>query len=95
MTAPSAQTPSQQEVVADRRFFGHPRGLGTLFLVEMWERFSFYGNRPLLVLFMTAALTSGGYGFQRPMASAIVGSPMWSCQFSTGSWLAIKVEPVP
>ena len=57
----------------DTSFFGHPRGLSTLFFTEMWERFSYYGLRPLLVLFMTAALMSGGFGFDRPTASAIVG----------------------
>jgi POT family proton-dependent oligopeptide transporter len=57
----------------DRSFFGHPRGLSTLFFTEMWERFSYYGIRPLLVLFMTAALLDGGFGFDRPTASAIVG----------------------
>jgi len=59
--------------VTDRRFFGHPRGLSTLFFTEMWERFSYYGIRPLLVLFMTAALVDGGFGFERTQASAIVG----------------------
>ena len=57
----------------DRRFFGQPRGLATLFFTEMWERFSFYGIRPLLVLFMTAALAQGGFGFDRETASSIVG----------------------
>ena len=47
----------------DRGFFGHPRGLSTLFFTEMWERFSYYGLRPLLILFMTAALAEGGFGF--------------------------------
>ena len=63
-----AYDPSQ-----DRAFFGHPRGLATLFFTEMWERFSYYGLRPLLVLFMAAALTEGGFGFDRAQASAIVG----------------------
>src|SRR5512143_3504520 len=36
----------------DRAFFGHPRGLSTLFFTEMWERFSYYGMRALLILFM-------------------------------------------
>ena len=45
----------------DRRFFGQPRGLATCFFTEMWERFSFYGIRPLLILFMTAALAQGGF----------------------------------
>ncbi len=57
----------------DRGFFGHPRGLSTLFFTEMWERFSYYGIRPLLVLFMSAALFNGGFGFSREASSAIVG----------------------
>jgi proton-dependent oligopeptide transporter, POT family len=57
----------------DRGFFGHPRGLATLFFTEMWERFSYYGLRPLLILFMSAALADGGFGFPRDQASAIVG----------------------
>ena len=44
-----------EQWTGDRRFFGHPSGLSTLFFTEMWERFSYYGIRPLLVLFMTAA----------------------------------------
>jgi proton-dependent oligopeptide transporter, POT family len=57
----------------DTAFFGHPRGLSTLFFTEMWERFSYYGLRPLLILFMTAAIFDGGFGFERGEASAIVG----------------------
>lgn len=57
----------------ERTFFGHPIGLSTLFFTEMWERFSYYGLRPLLVLFMSAALLDGGFGFDRTSASAIVG----------------------
>jgi proton-dependent oligopeptide transporter, POT family len=57
----------------DKSFFGHPGGLSTLFFTEMWERFSYYGIRPLLVLYMTAALLDGGFGFDRQTASAIVG----------------------
>jgi POT family proton-dependent oligopeptide transporter len=41
----------------EKAFFGHPRGLATLFFTEMWERFSYYGMRALLILFMTAATT--------------------------------------
>ena len=58
---------------ADRAFFGHPRGLATLFMTEMWERFSYYGMRALLVLFMTASATSGGLGFNAATAGAIYG----------------------
>ena len=46
----------------DRSFFGHPRGLSTLFFTEMWERFSYYGMRALLILFMTATVANGGLG---------------------------------
>ena len=42
------------------QFFGHPRGLSVLFFTEMWERFSYYGMRALLILFMTAATTGLG-----------------------------------
>ena len=43
---------------SEKQFFGHPRGLATLFFTEMWERFSYYGMRALLILFMTAATTN-------------------------------------
>src|SRR5258706_14056808 len=52
-----------RDVTTDSGFFGHPRGLSTLFFTEMWERFSYYGMRALLILFMTAPLTAGGPGF--------------------------------
>jgi POT family proton-dependent oligopeptide transporter len=54
-------------------FFGHPRGLATLFFTEYWERFSYYGMRALLILFMTASVASGGLGFDVPKAAAIYG----------------------
>jgi POT family proton-dependent oligopeptide transporter len=74
----------------DRGFFGQPRGLATLFFTEMWERFSFYGIRPLLVLFMTAALAQGGFGFDRVTASSIVGIYASSVYLSSlpGGWIA-------
>src|SRR5262245_48808464 len=65
--------PTLRTLAQDRSFFGHPRGLSTLFFTEMWERFSYYGLRPLLVLFMTAALLDGGFGFERTQATSIVG----------------------
>ena len=78
---------------ADSRFFGHPRGLATLFLTELWERFSFYGLRPLLVLFMSAALTQGGFGFDRPSASAVVGIYAASVYLASlpGGWVADRL----
>jgi POT family proton-dependent oligopeptide transporter len=71
-------------------FFGHPVGLRTLFLTEMWERFSYYGLRPLLILFMSAAILDGGFGFDRGTASAIVGIYAASVYLASlpGGWIA-------
>ena len=44
---------------SDSRFTGHPAGLSALFFTELWERFSYYGMRALLTLFMVAPLTAG------------------------------------
>ncbi|MGH7671616.1 MAG: peptide MFS transporter, partial [Gemmatimonadales bacterium] len=52
---------------------GHPRGLSTLFFTEMWERFSYYGMRAFLILYMTAPLTAGGLGFEVPRAGSVYG----------------------
>jgi len=53
--------------------FGHPRGLMTLFFTEMWERFSYYGMRALLVLYLTSELMKGGFSFSRDHALEIYG----------------------
>src|SRR5215213_2110139 len=77
----------------EKTFFGHPKGLQTLFFTEMWERFSFYGLRPLLVLFMAAALAEGGFGFPRDQASAIVGI-YGACVYLAslpGGWVADRL----
>lgn len=52
---------------------GHPRGIYTLFFTEMWERFSYYGMRALLVLYMVAEVRRGGMGLTDEMAAAIYG----------------------
>ena len=70
MTQPAESFASS---VADRRWFGHPRGLATCFFTEMWERFSFYGLRALLILYMTAAAANGGLGFTTEHAASIYG----------------------
>jgi len=51
----------------------HPAGLRTLFFTELWERFSYYGMRALLVLFMVAAIEDGGLGLTDATATAIYG----------------------
>src|SRR5688572_1275427 len=53
---------------------GHPRGLTTLFFTEMWERFSYYGMRALLTLFMTTSVAAGGLGFTDKTSAAIYGT---------------------
>ena len=77
----------------DRSFFGHPRGLATLFFIEMWERFSFYGMRALLILFMTAPLASGGLGFGVVKAGAVYGfyTAMVYLLSLPGGWMADRI----
>jgi proton-dependent oligopeptide transporter, POT family len=62
------------EVPADTGFFGHPRGLATLFFTEMWERFSYYGMRAFLLFYMVAPVSAGGLGFSDPDGTSIYGT---------------------
>lgn len=77
----------------DNSFFGHPRGLATLFFTEFWERFSYYGMRGLLILFMTATLTDGGLGMSAEKAGAIYGLYTAFVYLTAlpGGWLADRV----
>jgi POT family proton-dependent oligopeptide transporter len=77
----------------DTGFFGHPRGLSTLFFTEMWERFSYYGMRALLILYMTAPLASGGLEFDTATAGAIYGlyTSMVYMMTLPGGWLADRL----
>ena len=77
----------------DRAFFGHPRGLSTLFFTEMWERFSYYGMRALLLLYMTAPLTAGGLGFDAARGGAIYGLYTSMVYMTTlpGGWIADRL----
>ncbi|MCK5448974.1 MAG: MFS transporter, partial [Gemmatimonadetes bacterium] len=72
-TTGSAPTSPSPVIPGENSFFGHPRGLATLFFTEMWERFSFYGGRGILILFMTAAVATGGLGMSAATAAAIYG----------------------
>ena len=78
---------------ADTGFFGHPRGLATLFFTEMWERFSYYGMRALLILFMTAGTATGGLGFPVAKAGAIYGfyTAMVYLLSLPGGWVADRI----
>src|SRR3954469_8717114 len=53
---------------------GHPRGLTTLFFTELWERFSYYGMRAILVLYMVAPAAEGGLGLDTQRAASIYGT---------------------
>ena len=77
----------------DSAFFGHPKGLQTLFLTEMWERMSYYGMRGLLVLFMTAAMQEGGLAMTTATATAIYGLYTASVYFMglPGGWIADRL----
>jgi proton-dependent oligopeptide transporter, POT family len=74
----------------DVSFFGHPRGLSTLFFTEMWERYTYYGIRGILILFMTAPLAAGGMGFDTPTAGAVYGTYVSFVYLMSlpGGWLA-------
>ena len=77
----------------DTRFFGHPRGLATLFFTEMWERYSYYGTRALLILFMTATVQTGGLGFSVAKAGAVYGFYTALVYLLTvpGGWVADRI----
>jgi POT family proton-dependent oligopeptide transporter len=66
---------------------GHPRGLSTLFFTEMWERFSYYGMRAFLILYMTAPAAAGGLGFADKQAASIYGTytgSVWAAAIAGG-----------
>ena len=79
----------------DKGFFGHPIGLRTLFLTEMWERMSYYGMRALLVLYMTGAMTgfNPGLGWSAVEANAIYGIYVGFVYFMVvpGGWIADNI----
>jgi POT family proton-dependent oligopeptide transporter len=77
----------------ERQIFGQPRGLATLFLTEMWERFSFYGARAILILFMTAAASQGGLGIADKQAASIYGLYLGGSYFTSlaGGWIADRL----
>src|SRR6267142_2569484 len=77
----------------DSGLAGHPRGLATLFFTEMWERFSYYGMRALLILFMTASVENGGLGFPVTKAGAVYGlyTAMVYLLSLPGGWMADRI----
>ena len=79
--------------IQDRSFLGHPSGLSTLFFTEMWERFSYYGMRAILLLYMVKSFAEGGLGFDEKYAGIIYAtyvSSVWYLPLP-GGWLADRV----
>lgn len=90
-----AETDRQKivESVPQKGFFGHPKGLFTLFFTEFWERFSYYGMRAILVYYMYYEVTQGGLGFSETTALAIMsiyGSLVYMSGI-IGGWLADRI----
>lgn len=82
------------DVVMDRSgIAGHPRGLSTLFFTEMWERFSYYGMRAFLLLYLVASLADGGMGLDTMTAASIYGLYTGGVYFMSipGGWVADKL----
>ena len=73
-----------------RDFLGHPIGLVPLFFTELWERFSYYGMRSILILYLTSTAAQGGLGFDVKQASAIYGWYTMSVYLTAlpGGWVA-------
>jgi len=74
-------------------FLGHPRGLATLFFTEMWERFTYYGMRAVLVLFLVSAVAQGGFGIDDKTATAIYGLYTAGVYLAAlpGGWIADRL----
>lgn len=77
----------------EKTFFGQPRPLVTIFGVEMWERFSFYGMQGILLLYMFYPVAQGGLGMPQPIAVGIIGAYGGSVYLATiaGAWLADRI----
>ncbi|MFD0920263.1 peptide MFS transporter [Saccharopolyspora rosea] len=76
-----------------RGFFGHPRGLSTLFFTEMWERFSYYGMRAILGYYLYFSVAEGGLGIPQSTALSLVGIYGASVYMTgiVGGWIADRL----
>lgn len=77
---------------SSKKFLGHPVGLYLLFFTELWERFSYYGMRAILVLYLTSSFITGGLGFEESYAYLLYGWFTGLVYFTPliGGWLADK-----
>src|ERR1044072_5049717 len=73
MPAMTAGTATAGTTYAEKQWFGHPRGLSTLFFLEMWERYSYCGMRALLFLYMVGSTQRPGLGFDEAKAASLYG----------------------
>ncbi len=89
----SEQVTQPHDTRNDRGFFGQPRPLASVFGVEMWERFSFYGMQGILLIYLYYSAERGGLGVPEATAAGIVGAYGGAVYFSTilGAWLADRV----
>ncbi|MER7049372.1 peptide MFS transporter [Streptomyces jumonjinensis] len=89
----SSLTKASAGPAAEPTFLGHPRGLANLFMTEMWERYSFYGMRALLVLYLSATVADGGLGMTMATAVAIysVYNAMVYLLALPGGWLGDRL----
>ena len=89
----SVSNSNPQHSTSGKQFMGHPRGLMTLFMTEMWERFSYYGMRAILILFMTTQVAQQGLGLSNIEAGAIYGLYTAGVYLLTlpGGWLADNI----
>jgi len=79
--------------IPQKGFFGHPRGLFTLFFTEFWERFSYYGMRAILIYYLYTEVTKGGLGFDQTTANSIMavyGSLVYMSGI-IGGWIADRL----
>ncbi|MCA5012157.1 MULTISPECIES: peptide MFS transporter [unclassified Enterococcus] len=77
----------------DKSFLGQPKGLSTLFFTEMWERFSYYGMRAILLYYIYDTVANGGLGLPKEMALAIMsiyGSLVFMSSI-VGGWISDRV----
>ncbi|MCE5090552.1 peptide MFS transporter [Staphylococcus devriesei] len=87
---------SRQEIVKSvpqKGFFGHPRGLSTLFFTEFWERFSYYGMKAILAFYLYYSVSKGGFGLPQATALQIVSlyGALIYMSGTIGGWIADRI----
>lgn len=81
------------QTIPQKGFFGHPKGLLTLFFTEFWERFSYYGMRAILLYYMYYSISQGGLGIDHATAAsimAIYGSLVYMSGI-IGGWISDRL----